>query len=110
MDSKALEGVFTNEVTGDPVVACAVCGFGHTHIVDVFVQQGHIDASITHEAVRSIGKELPSSRVRGSVVRIRFECEQGHFFDHRYQFHKGSVEFSAEKCSGKGAVDELWRD
>lgn len=76
-------------------VRCPVCW--HTgnenhsdmcHPAKVRVNAGGKITEVTHsQTLRSIG---PASG-RGASIAIVFDCEHGHEFEHRFQFHKGTT-------------------
>jgi hypothetical protein len=54
--------------------------------------------------------DRPNNR-RGSVVALRFWCEEGHGFEYRYTFHKGQLicELSSWRLPVGQPPSELWR-
>jgi hypothetical protein len=99
------------------IVECPRCGdYGTSHLVAVEVSQGQeryvIKADGPH---RDMSGE---TGLRGSSIRVVFDCENGHLFQIRFVFHKGStfeakqflVDYDPEDGPPQELAGELWRD
>ncbi len=96
---------------GAACLCCPVCGFDYVHPEQVAVDQGCSRSVVARESttVAAVGGV---SGQRGSVIVLRFWCEQGHGFEYRYEFHKGQLlcELSSWRLPEGEPPSELWRD
>lgn len=96
---------------GAACLCCPVCGFDYVHPEQGAVDQGRSRSVVTRESTTVATSDSPSGH-RGSVVVLRFWCEQGHGFEYRYEFHKGQMlcELSSWRLPDGEPPSELWRD
>ena len=92
----------------EPALCCPVCGFDCVHPVEVVVEQGQTKTVVTRETTQVEATNRGTMK-RGSLIILRFVCEDGHEFAYQFEFHKGttSCELNAGLDSGLGG---LWRD
>jgi hypothetical protein len=95
----------------DKHLCCPVCGFDYTHIAHVQVDQGHVSAEMTDDKVQIRGTGRDNGH-RGSEVTLAFYCENGHWFEYSFAFHKGntSVELHTAHVDQASITTELWRN
>lgn len=98
---------------------CPICMTDCVHHGGVEVTQGTRLTIVSHDSV--CDKSIPPNGSRGSDVLVRFNCENGHEFEYRWSFHKGSMFIGLQET--KDSVREgddreselpdfrtLWRD
>ena len=68
-------------------ITCRVCGLEYVHVMAVEKLEGNDNY------------EARPDMVRGDVVRVQFECEDGHEFYLCFGFHKGLTRFWVEDDS-----------
>lgn len=103
-----------------PSIECPECGHDYIHIEAVDILQNRQEISIGYGMAGEgliapvLIHEIDESSGRGSVVDVRFFCENGHRFEHKYRFHKGNTDVSIVRLEGfdpgQGHTPELWRD
>lgn len=95
----------------DGELCCPLCGHEYVHPERVSVEQGHSRTVVTGETTE-ISTSSRSLSHRGSLINLRFWCEQGHSFQYDLEFHKGNVQarLSAARRTGPFQPAELWRD
>ena len=93
------------------VLCCPVCGFECVHPLAVTVEQGHTRTDVQRQGT-TVAPTDRGCYARGSLVELRFACEEGHEFRYRLEFHKGGmfVELAAQSCDPRRPFDELWRN
>ena len=93
-------------ITQNGFLTCPDCIFAQNdcavHILGVEVDQLRHVTSIIPGELHDFHRDPRA--VRGSIVTIRFWCENGHRFDLEFQFHKGATlvsmpSFPGLKCS-----------
>jgi len=96
---------------GAACLCCPVCGFDYVHPEQVAVDQGCSRSVVARESTTVVAVGGLSGQ-RGSVIVLRFWCEQGHGFEYRYEFHKGHLlcELSSWRLPEGEPPNELWRD
>ena len=92
-------------------LCCPVCGFNYVHIAQVWVDQGHVSAELTDDKVQIRGTGRDNGH-RGSEVTLAFFCENGHWFEFAFAFHKGntSVALRTAHIDQASITPELWRN
>lgn len=92
-------------------LCCPVCGGDQVHPEQVAVEQSLTRSVVTRELMTVVAGGAPSGR-RGSLIALRFWCEQGHAFEYQYAFHKGQLlcELTSWPLPSGEPPKELWRD
>ncbi len=116
----AVVGVDWDGATGPEPVHCPRCDVNasgsncHPSAVRVWpLTDAGLGVEITARGVLFFRQERVRGAmwVRGVVITIRYDCELGHHFEERRQFHKGDTfRDVAEVACECHAVDTIWRD
>lgn len=93
-------------------VPCAVpaCSQDNVHPIRVDFDKGGEVYSVDSSGEKIYRKE---SSARGVIIVISFQCEDGHFLEHHFQFHKGSTftdTVTIEKREEWPSLQTIWRD
>ncbi len=105
-------------VIGSEIIVCPepFCGRAETHPIKVTVNRGGSITTVSHEGTR-IG-DGEASRW-GVLIAVHLQCESGHVFAMRQQFHKGSTIFEVESLGDLSVQTDdefinaghvIWRD
>jgi len=104
-------------------IRCPTCGgdesYCHPSAVRVWpLTDGGLGVEITSRGVLFFRQGEPSpgmpnviTGTRGVIIAIRYDCEGGHHFEERRQFHKGQTfhDVADVECDCH-RVDTIWRD
>ena len=87
---------------------CPVCWDACQHPVEVSINAGGALTLVTYHGIR---KRKTAAEGRGVVVRITFECEEGHRWVLRWRFHKGVTYWDVEEKGEweDGGCLTIWR-
>ena len=97
---------------GDAHLCCPVCGSAYVHPARVVVDQSQTRTEVTREMTVVTPSEPGNVSRRGSLISTQLWCEQGHAFEYRLTFHKGSLlcEMATWQLADDAPREELWRD
>lgn len=100
-------------------IVCKECGWEYVHPVEVIIAPFEGDMNlgprkqcvINKHGIRIEPLEAKPS-CRGVRITLRFHCEEGHNFEHSFQFRKGLTNLEYAKLDDDlfNANDTLWRD
>lgn len=93
----------------DVALCCPSCGCQQVHPREVMVEQGNTATHVTGDGT-VVAATNRSERARGSLIGLRFFCENGCEFDYVFEFHKGTMGVAMSVGSNADDLSELWRD